>query len=200
MGFVLAKEKPGTPGGYVYLTDVTLVETADGLVRPDAKTALFVDDAYVFPDVFQAETWSQLILAEGFVPAELPEAPQEQEADAPAADPEDADDRAGHQPPPGWTAGPEPDSTGALLYICGADARAQRREAEDRRNLRALIAPFIEAEAAAGVSPRAIELGLSQAGVEVTDWDRTFIRRTAAARPRSRSCPDHSGFRAEAGG
>ena len=169
MGFVLAKEKPGTPGGHVYLTDVTLVETASGGVEADAKVSFFATEAFVFPDAIEAERWADLLLPERFTPAELPEA------------------------------GPEPNGTGAQIYICGVDARAQRRETEDRRNLRALIAPFIEAEAAAGVSPQAIELDLKQAGVEVTDWDRAFIRRTTADRPRSRSCRDHSGLRAEAG-
>ena len=79
-------------------------------------------------------------------------------------------------------------------YIAGLDITARVRESTDRRHVRLIFAPFIEAEGAEGARADQVESLLALAGVEVTDWDRVFIRQSVAAQPNSRAV---SGSRCE---
>ena len=74
----------------------------------------------------------------------------------------------------------------AEQYIAGVDIMGCVRESSERRLVREVIAPFIQAEGAKGADAHMIELVLVRVGVDVTDWDRAFIFQSVVTQPSPR--------------
>ena len=71
-------------------------------------------------------------------------------------------------------------SVSAIRYEAGVDVWGSLREPAERQAVRRVIMPFVVAEVARGLDADGIARSLVLAGLEVTDWDRAFIRHALA--------------------
>ena len=64
----------------------------------------------------------------------------------------------------------------AIRYEAGVDVWGRTRDPAERRAVRCLIIPFVGIEVARGLDADGIAQSLVRAGLDVTEFDRDFIR------------------------